>query len=88
MRDHDYLRAKQLLQRALIASIDRSHIETRRSILSHLASVHFELKEYDKALEAGRQSFVDTGVTCVVSICIISLEVKVWSHVFHIYVFS
>ncbi|KAK3740295.1 hypothetical protein QZH41_018527, partial [Actinostola sp. cb2023] len=65
MRDHDYLRAKQLLQRALIASIDRSHIETRRSILSHLASVHFELKEYDKALEAGRQSFVDTGGTCV-----------------------
>ena len=47
---------------------DSAHSETRRSILSHLATVHFNLKEYQLALDAGENSFRAKNVPSKASI--------------------
>lgn len=65
----NYQKSKLLLQRALIVTPeDGLHSETRRSILSHLATVHFNLKEYQLALNAGEHSFRTKNVPSKVSI--------------------
>jgi len=65
MKRKEYSEAKKLLQRVLTLSINNSHCETRRSALSHLATIHCYLKEYESALKAGQQLHSETGQSLV-----------------------